>query len=197
MRPPAVLARSAARLDILSGGRFELGLGAGHFFTAIEAMGGPHLTPGEAVTALDEAIQIIRVIGDTDARGGIRFDGRHYRLAGAKRGPRPAHDIGIWVGAYKPRMLRLTGRAADGWWPSLPVLRPGGLITGNAIIDEAAVEAGRSPHDVRRLLNLGDELPAEEIAALALDHGVSAFSLEVHNHAALNRLAHEIAPAVP
>src|SRR3954453_4686004 len=62
LRPPAVLARSIATLDILSHGRAELGLGAGAFWDAIEANGGRRLTPGESVTALSEAIDVIRAI---------------------------------------------------------------------------------------------------------------------------------------
>jgi alkanesulfonate monooxygenase SsuD/methylene tetrahydromethanopterin reductase-like flavin-dependent oxidoreductase (luciferase family) len=119
LRQPAVLARSAASLDRLSGGRFELGIGAGAFWDAIEAMGGRRLAPGEAVDALAEAVAIIREIWATEKPGGVRVEGQHYRVKGAKRGPAPAHDIGIWVGAYKPRMLRLIGREAGGWLPAL------------------------------------------------------------------------------
>ncbi|CAL9626670.1 LLM class flavin-dependent oxidoreductase [Streptomyces sp. enrichment culture] len=154
LRPPAVLARSVASLDLLSGGRVELGLGAGAFWDAIEAMGGRRLTGGEGVRALEEAIDVIRQIWDAETRGGVRVDGEFHRVRGAKRGPAPAHDVGIWLGAYKPRMLALTGRRADGWLPSLGYLGPGDLAAGNAVIDEAAQEAGRSPSDVRRLLNI-------------------------------------------
>ena len=52
----------------------------------------------------------------------VSFEGRHYRLDGARPGPRPAHPMGIWLGAFKPRMLRLVGRKADGWLPSLGTL---------------------------------------------------------------------------
>ena len=86
LRPPAVLARSVASLDILSGGRVELGLGAGAFWDAIAANGGPSLKPGESVDALAEAIDIIRALwGD----GTVRLDGEHYHVHGAKPGRSP------------------------------------------------------------------------------------------------------------
>ena len=56
LRPPAMMAKAAGSLDLLSGGRFELGLGAGGFWDAIKAMGGPARTPAESVSALEEAI---------------------------------------------------------------------------------------------------------------------------------------------
>lgn len=154
LRQPAVVARSVASLDILSGGRIELGIGAGAFWDAIEGMGGRKLTPGQGVDALTEAIEIIREIWDAEQRGGVRFEGEHYQLKGAARGPSPAHDVGIWIGAYKPRMLRLTGRVGDGWIPSVPYLEPEQLDEGNRRIDEAAAEAGREPDAIRRLLNV-------------------------------------------
>ncbi|WP_253289613.1 LLM class flavin-dependent oxidoreductase [Verrucosispora sioxanthis] len=209
LRPPAVLARSVASLDLLAAGRMELGLGAGAFWDAIEAMGGRRLSPGEGVRALAEAIEIIRQIWDVDARGGVRVDGEFHRAVGAKRGPAPAHDIGIWLGAYKPRMLALTGRRADGWLPSLAYLQPGDLARGNAIIDEAATDAGRSPTDVRRLLNVNGRFAAtgsgplngpaeqwaEELAGLALTEGISTFILASDDPDDLRRFAAEVAPA--
>src|SRR5690606_26820135 len=117
LRPPAVMAKSAATIDLLSGGRFELGLGAGAFWDAIVAYGGPRRTPGESLTALEEAIHVIRRVWSGERN--LRFDGEHYRLAGAHSGPVPAHDIGIWLGAYGPRALEPTGRLADGGVPSL------------------------------------------------------------------------------
>jgi alkanesulfonate monooxygenase SsuD/methylene tetrahydromethanopterin reductase-like flavin-dependent oxidoreductase (luciferase family) len=212
LRNPAALARSAASLDLLSGGRFELGMGAGIFWDAIEAMGGRRLTPGQSIEALEEAIRIIRGIWATDEPGGVRLDGRYYRLTGAKRGPAPAHDIEIWVGAYRPRNLRLTGRAADGWLPSFGYVQGGlaGLDRMNQLIDAGAEAAGRHPRAVRRLLNVGgsfsptrggllDGPPAQwvdEISEIALEHGISGFILASDDQPTIDRYAAEVAPAV-
>ena len=129
--------------------------------------------------------------------GGVRAEGSHYRLSGAARGPAPVHDVGIWVGAYKPRMLDLVGRKADGWLPSLPYLEPGALSAGNAAIDEAADRAGRDPAAIRRLLNLaaGDADP-DELARLAVEDGVGTFIAMADDAATVEAFAAEVAPAV-
>ncbi|MDX8143147.1 LLM class flavin-dependent oxidoreductase [Lentzea sp. BCCO 10_0061] len=194
LRPPAMLARAAASLDVITGGRVELGLGAGAFWDAIAAMDGPHRTPAESVEALEEAIAVIRALW-TPGRG-IRLQGKHYSLSGARPGPFPAHDIGIWLGAYKKRMLQLTGRLADGWLPSSPYAPPQQLKAMNAIIDEAAQEAGREPKDIRRIYNIGSEFTAEQLAELALNDGMSGFILMVNTDDELRTFAEEIAPAV-
>lgn len=173
LRPPAMLAKAAASLDLLSGGRVELGLGAGGFWAAIKAMGGPARTPGESVSALEEAIEIIRLMWSGGR--GVRFDGKYYELAGLNAGPAPAHPIGLWLGAYKPRMLSLVGRAADGWVPSYGYLKSDAMPEANARIDDAAREAGRDPAAIRRVLNIAANLTAEEIAGLALEHGFDTF----------------------
>jgi hypothetical protein len=197
LRPPAVLARSAASLDLLSGGRFELGLGAGAFWDGIEAMGGPRRTPGEAVDALSEAIDVIRGIWDTTQRGGVRVRGDHYSVKGAKRGPEPAHDIEIWLGAYKPRMLRLTGRKADGWLPSLAYMQPEDLAPSNRAIDDAARAAGRDPREIRRLLNISeDAATVEYLLPLVTEHGFSTFILASDDPGAIERFGRETAPAL-
>src|SRR5438128_2939219 len=172
LRPPAVLAKAAATLDILSGGRLELGLGAGGFWDAIKAYGGPVRTPGESVSALEEAIQVIRLLWS--GRHGIRFEGKFYSLAGAHSGPIPARPIGIWLGAYKPRMLSIIGRLADGWVPSFGYVKEPDLVEGNRRIDEAAAAAGRDPRSIRRVLNTG-YLDAETIVSLAVDCGMDTF----------------------
>jgi alkanesulfonate monooxygenase SsuD/methylene tetrahydromethanopterin reductase-like flavin-dependent oxidoreductase (luciferase family) len=201
LRPPAVVARAAASLDLLSSGRFDLALGAGGFWDAIAAMGGTRLSPGQAVTALEEAIDVIRELWDTSERRGAFTDGRFHSVHGAKRGPRPAHDIPIWIGAYKPRMLSLTGRKGDGWLPSLGYLKPGQLAEGNAAIDEAAASVGRQPRDIRRLVNLGrladdPRAFAERLARLAIEDGIGTFILASDDPHELQSFGEAVAPAV-
>lgn len=186
--------RAVASLDVITGGRVELGLGAGAFWDAIAAMGGPKRTPAESVKALDEAIAVIRAMW-TPGRG-ARIQGEHYSLGGARPGPFPAHDVGIWLGAYKKRMLQLTGRSADGWLPSSPYAPPEQLRSMNAIIDDAAEEAGRSPADVKRLYNISPGFTAEQLAGLALGEGISGFILMVETEDELRAFAEEVAPAV-
>lgn len=195
LRQPAVLARSVASLDLLSGGRIELGLGAGGFWDAIEAMGGQKLTPGQGVDALSEAIDVIRGIWDSGDRTPLRAGGQYHSAAGAKRGPSPAHEVPIWIGALKPRMLRLIGTKGDGWLPSLPYLKPGDLAAGNATIDQAAADAGRDPREIRRLLNVGGSMASDEMIRLALEEGISTFIIMGDDPAAMQRFA-ELLPDV-
>jgi len=209
LRPPAMLARAAASLDVLSDGRAELGLGAGAFWDAIAAMGGPRRTPGEAVAALEEAVAVIRALWTAGRTP--RIEGEHYRLAGAKPGPLPVHPIGIWLGAYGPRMLALTGRVADGWLPSAGYAGPDKLAAMTARVDEGAVAAGRDPATVRRLYNVDGSFGTgsgflqgtvddwvEQLAGLALAHGTSGFILssDAGSARSMQRLAEEVAPAV-
>jgi alkanesulfonate monooxygenase SsuD/methylene tetrahydromethanopterin reductase-like flavin-dependent oxidoreductase (luciferase family) len=187
LRPPAMLAKAAASLDVLSGGRIELGLGAGAFWDAVVAMDGPRRSPGEAVRSVEEAIEVMRLVW-SDERS-LRLDGEFYSLKGMRPGPHPVHDIGIWVGAYGPRMLDLIGRLADGWVPSLGYSPPGRLSEMNRRIDEGAAEAGRKPEDIRRAYNVSGNIGAEgegllegpasrwveTLTGFALEHGMDTF----------------------
>ena len=206
LRPPVVLAKAAATLDLVTGGRVELGLGAGAFWEAIAAAGGPRRTPKEAVDALTEAVQLIRAFW---AGGTVRFEGEHYRAAGLHAGPKPAHDIPIWLGAYKPRMLRLTGRLADGWVPSMGYADPSALAGMSQVVDEAAVAAGRSPVEIKRVYNIVGSFGtgsgflkgrprdwAEQLAGLTLEVGTSSFVLGTDDPDDVRRFAAEVAPAV-
>ncbi|MGN9784980.1 LLM class flavin-dependent oxidoreductase [Nonomuraea sp. ZG12] len=196
MRPPALLARSVASLDLLSGGRAVLGLGTGGFWDAIAAMGGPRRTAGESVSALDEALDVIRGIWAGGDPGPLRLDGRFYQVGDVERGPSPAHEIPVWLGAYKPRMQRIIGRKADGWLPSLPWLKPGDLARGNRIIDQEATRAGRDPRDITRLLNVTPRDTAGDLARIAVEDGVSVFVVASDDPAELRRFAQSTAAEI-
>ena len=210
LRQPAVAARAAASLDLLSQGRLELGLGAGAYWTAIAALGVPRLSPGESIDAFREALAVVRAVLDTNAERRVRIDGAYHQLDRAAPGPTPAHEIPILLGAARPKMLRLLGAEADGWIATHRFLPPEGIATGNAIIDAAAREAGRDPREIRRLLNIDGRFSAErgvfldgppeqwvdDLLPLALNDGVSTFILMSDDPAAIERFAGEVAPAL-
>ncbi len=154
LRPPAVLAKAVATLDQLSGGRVELGLGAGGSWDGIAGLGGPRRTPGEAVAALTEAIGVVRALWTSDRP--VDLPGAHHPLHAAEPGPAPIRPIPIWLGALGPRMLDLTGRLADGWLVSVSHTPPAALADGHARIDDGAVAAGRDPTEIRRGYNVPD-----------------------------------------
>jgi alkanesulfonate monooxygenase SsuD/methylene tetrahydromethanopterin reductase-like flavin-dependent oxidoreductase (luciferase family) len=196
LRPPVVLARSVATLDRLSGGRVELGLGTGAFWDAIVAAGGTRQSPGESIESLTEAIEVIRAVWAGEGAPAVRVEGQHHRVVGLHPGPAPAHPVEIWLGAYKPRMLRVTGRLADGWLPSMGYAEPSGLRAMNQTIDDAARKAGRDPAVIRRLYNIKPRVGAEQLAEFALEEGMSTFIAPVSSLADVQRFATEVAPAV-
>jgi alkanesulfonate monooxygenase SsuD/methylene tetrahydromethanopterin reductase-like flavin-dependent oxidoreductase (luciferase family) len=176
LRPPAVFAKTAATLDVLSGGRFEAGLGAGGFLEPAHAMGAPALTPGESLEALEEAVTILRA--SWSGERALRFDGRHYQLSGIHPGPPPAHPISIWLGAAKPRGLALTGRVADGWIaPLMSYMPPAESLAAQELIDRAARRAGRDPRAIRRIELVQGEFSADLLTHLSLDIGFGSFIL--------------------
>jgi alkanesulfonate monooxygenase SsuD/methylene tetrahydromethanopterin reductase-like flavin-dependent oxidoreductase (luciferase family) len=208
LRPPAVMAKAAASIDVLSGGRFELGLGAGSFWDAIEAYGGPRRSPGAALEALAEAVEVIRKVWSGERN--LRFDGQHYRLRGAHSGPLPAHQISIWLGVYGPRALKLAGGVADGWVPSFRGdLNQIARMTRQ--LDDAALEAGRDPGSLRRILNVNGVItdgasngmfqgPADqwtdELTNLATTYRFDTFIFWGEGDNQLARFAEEVVPAV-
>ena len=192
LRSPAMIAKTAASLDLISGGRFELGLGAGAFWSAIEALGGPAHHPGAAAGALREAVEVIRLLWSQERS--VSFSGRHYRLAGTKPGPRPAHEVGIWLGVGGPKLLSFVGAAADGWVPSASYFPPEVLPGLHQRIDAGAASVGRDPAGVKRVYNVFGSItessadgkepvpfqwPArrwvEELTALVVDGGMDTF----------------------
>ncbi len=214
LRGPAMIAKQSATIDLLSGGRFELGLGAGGFWDAIAAMGGPRRNPRESLDALREAIAVVRALW-SDQRG-LRVGGEHYALTGVHGGPPPAHDVGIWIGGYGPRMMRLIGELADGWIPSMAYLPPAALPERTALLEDAAVSTGRDPATIRRIYNISGAIQdrvepdpkairgpleywVEQLSTLVTEHRMDSFVLwprAEDEDAQLERFTLEVAPAV-
>jgi alkanesulfonate monooxygenase SsuD/methylene tetrahydromethanopterin reductase-like flavin-dependent oxidoreductase (luciferase family) len=215
MRSPAVLAKTAASLDVMSGGRFELGIGAGAFWDAVVGMGGPRRTLDERVGALEEAIGIIRAALDVGPeKRVVRSAGPHYPIPGYPAGPPPAHRVEMWVGAMLPRTLDLIGRVADGWITSVGRVSLAAYRTAAARLDESAVAAGRDPAAVRRIFNVSGQITdgqrgegpldgpvdqwSETLATWADEIGVDAFIVWPPDTGTslIERFAAEVAPAV-
>jgi alkanesulfonate monooxygenase SsuD/methylene tetrahydromethanopterin reductase-like flavin-dependent oxidoreductase (luciferase family) len=208
LRPPAVMAKAAATIDLLSGGRFDLGLGAGAFWDAIEAYGGPRRSPGESLAALEEAMTVIRRVWSGERN--LRVDGTHYRLAGAQGGPTPSRSIGIWLGAYGPRALDLTARVADGWVPSFRgEIDP--IVEMTRRLEDRLAAAGRSAGEMRRILNVSGEITdrrtdgplrgpvdqwVDEIGELAVSYAFDTFVFWGEGDGQLERFAEEVVPRV-
>jgi alkanesulfonate monooxygenase SsuD/methylene tetrahydromethanopterin reductase-like flavin-dependent oxidoreductase (luciferase family) len=163
------------------------------------------------VTALAEAIEVMR--GFWTGQRGLRTQGGTYALSGVHAGPVPGRPIEIWVGALGPRMLELTGRAADGWLPSSSYVPPSELGDRNARIDEAADAAGRDPATVRRMYNVSGSITdsastgflegpvdqwVEELTELVVTEGMDTFLFWPHADVdqQLSRWADTVVPSV-
>ena len=137
-RHPAMLAQTALTLDHLSKGRFILGLGSGELENTV-----PYGFDFERpVSRLAEAIKVIKLLWHSD--GPVDFQGEFYRLEHARMdtelfGGKPPP---IWMGAAGPRMLKITGREADGWWPA-GSYTPEDYAAKLKIITDAGEAAGR------------------------------------------------------
>jgi len=220
LRPAPMLARAAASLSALSGGRVVLGMGAGGRPDRIADMGGRRLSPADAVDAFEEAITLIRMLSG----GGppVTFRGRFYQVDNIDPAPVPAPPV--WTGSVGPRSLAATGRVADGWIPGHAAdwLSPR-YRTSRPVIDAAAAAAGRDPGQVRTVFNFpgritGRPLGAtrdgdgrwiggspgqwtEELAGAVLEHGASGFMLfsppgGTPDAGSVRRWGAEIVPAV-
>ncbi|MHA6667458.1 LLM class flavin-dependent oxidoreductase [Homoserinimonas sp. A447] len=179
LRSPGVLGRAAASLDLLSGGRLELGL------TADDA------------DAVAEAISIIRGMWAVDDRRPPRHAGAHYRVDGAERGPAPAHDVPILVQGTGEQMLRLVGSDAEGWL----VRYPAALESGNIVIDTEAQGAGRDRREIRRVLDVdsfdGSTIDwVAQLLPLVTRDGVGTLLLKSDDPAMIRRFITEVAPAL-
>ncbi len=204
-----MVAKEAASLERLSGGRLELGIGAGYFWDRIATMA-PRRTRGQAVDAFAEAIAIIRGVWDVDEQESLTVDGAYHRFDGLDRGPAPMRPIPIWIGADKPRMIAIAAAEAD-WVVVSGARTPGPSMRDvNQQIDDAAIAAGRDPASIRRSIGVRGEFsdrsggflhgPAhqwvEELLALVVEDGITTPMLVSDDAQTIERFAHEVMPAL-
>src|SRR4051812_5304058 len=150
-RAPAMVAKMAETLQRLSGGRLILGLGGGASDKEHQAFGLGVRTPREKVDGLAEAIEIMRGLWREPQ---FTFEGTLYRTEAADIEPKPEVPIPIWLGTYGPRALRLTGRVADGWIPSLGYASEEEIGPMLQRVVDAALEAGRAPGEIAYVYNV-------------------------------------------
>ncbi|MCA9925628.1 MAG: LLM class flavin-dependent oxidoreductase, partial [Anaerolineales bacterium] len=144
-RNPALLAKMGATLQFLSGGRFILGLGAGWHEEEYRAYGYDFPPASVRVHQLEETLQIIKALWTEEQAS---FEGTYYRVTEAYCEPKPDPIPPIIVGAFGPKMLRLTAKYADGWNVSSTGIRQYRRLV--AAFERACAEVGRDPATVRR-----------------------------------------------
>jgi alkanesulfonate monooxygenase SsuD/methylene tetrahydromethanopterin reductase-like flavin-dependent oxidoreductase (luciferase family) len=158
-RNPAVLAKMAASLQTLSGGRLILGIGGGSNDEAIAAVGAGALTPRDKIDRLEDALRIMRGLW---SEPGSSYEGHVHSTRAATIEPRPSAPIPIWTGAFGERGLGLTGALADGWIPSLDMAPPGRARAMRDRILQAAADAGRAPDAITCICNLEVRIGPED-----------------------------------
>jgi F420-dependent oxidoreductase-like protein len=157
-RNPALLAKAATTLDHLSGGRFELGIGAGWHQWEAHAYGYDFPPVATRLDMLDEAATIIRSML---TRQRTTFDGRHFRVTDASCLPRPLQaTLPLWIGGVgEKRTLRLVAKHADGW--NAAYVSPQQYARLSAILDSHCEALSRDPQSVRRAVNVAFNLAVD------------------------------------
>ncbi|MFM7271276.1 MAG: LLM class flavin-dependent oxidoreductase [Actinomycetes bacterium] len=154
LRPATLLAKSVATLDVLSGGRIDLGLGAGWYEPDFTGVGMAMPRPGERLERLAECVQVVRGLLGPDG-GPLDFDGRYHRAAGARVLPAAVQrpNPPVFVGGKGDRLLDLVARHSDGWntcWQWTPDAYRERL----EVLERACERVGRDPSSVWRTLGL-------------------------------------------
>lgn len=160
-RNPGVLAKAITVIDHLSGGRAEVGIGAGWHEPEATAFGIPFPPVGQRMDLLEEAAEALRRLLH---EGRCSMAGRHVVLRDARNEPRPVQDrVPVWVGGGgERRTLRVAARFADGW--NVPFVDVATFAHKSAVLDRHCEEAGRDPAEIRRAVNLALAWSEESLA---------------------------------
>lgn len=167
-RHPAVLAKAITAIDHLSGGRADMGIGAGWAKVEYEAYGMEFAPVGTRMDQLEEGIRCLRGLLHDEVTD---FEGRHFQLHAARNEPRPVQQkMPIWVGGGgEKRTLKIVARYADGW--NVPFVSPEAFAAKSAVLDRHCADVGRDPGEIRRAVNVGlawtDESLREQFGAIA------------------------------
>jgi F420-dependent oxidoreductase-like protein len=176
-RSPAVLAKMGATLDVISGGRLELGLGAGWFEREYRAYGIPFPRVGERIAHLDESLDVIRAMWTTERP---TFSGKYFAIDDAVCDPPPLQrpHPPIWIGGEGDRVHRVAARAADGinvrWWS------PERIAARAPFLQAACGEHGRDPRTLRRSVTALLALDRDAARAQAIRARFAAIPTDGH-----------------
>lgn len=137
-RQTVLVAKQAAEVDLLTGGRFRLGVGLGWNKVEYEALGEDFTNRGRR---MGEQVEVLRRLWTEQS---VTFDGAYHRVTAAGLAPPPVQrPVPVWFGGQSEKAYRRAGRLADGWFPQMG---PGPeLEEAKSVVHEAAAEAGRDP----------------------------------------------------
>jgi F420-dependent oxidoreductase-like protein len=157
-RNPAVLANALTTIDHLSGGRLEIGLGAGWHAQEYAAYGIPFEAIGKRMDMLEEGVQVVRLLTTQDRSD---FAGKYYTLTNAASNPKPVQARPrIWIGGNgEKRTLRIAARHADGW--NTPYTSPAEFKRLSGVLDMWCEKEGRDPAAIERNVNLSFHMSAD------------------------------------
>ena len=151
-RHPAVLAKAITAIDQLSGGRADMGIGAGWAKVEYDAYGIPFPDARTRLDQLEEGIQCLRGLLHNDITS---FEGNHFTLAEARNEPRPVQaKLPIWIGGGgEKRTLKIAAKYSDGW--NVPFIAPEAFARKCEILDQHCEAVGRDPKEIKRAINVG------------------------------------------
>lgn len=151
-RHPAVLAKAITAIDLLSGGRADMGIGAGWAKVEYDAYGIEFPSVKTRMDQLEEGIQCLRGLLHDDVTS---FTGEHFTLTEARNEPRPVQEhLPIWIGGGgEKRTLKIAARHADGW--NVPFISPDDFRHKNGVLDAHCDTVGRDPKHIKRAANVG------------------------------------------